>query len=114
MNITGMKNIIVLKNLPSNIVEEAIVVLKSSKRVKKIEYIDKKTEKPYIENEKSDDYILKEAESVVSNFISNMEKSKDENSQTIKNVMKKYKTLKIVTILLSSIMIINILLKLFS
>ena len=34
MNITGMKNIVVLKNLPSNLVEEAIVVLKANKRIK--------------------------------------------------------------------------------
>ena len=36
-----MKNMVVLKNLPSNLVEEAIVILKSSKKVKKLEKIEK-------------------------------------------------------------------------
>ena len=36
-----MKNILVLKDLPSNLVEEAIVILKSSKKVKKLERIEK-------------------------------------------------------------------------
>ena len=38
-----MKNIVVLKNLPSNIVEEAIVFVKTNKYAKKLEYIDKTT-----------------------------------------------------------------------
>ena len=37
METSNMKNIVVLKNLPSNLVEEAIVILKSSKKVKKLE-----------------------------------------------------------------------------
>lgn len=36
MDVSNMKNIIVLKNLPSNLVEEAIVVLKENKKVKDI------------------------------------------------------------------------------
>ena len=36
-----MKNMIILKNLPSNLVEEAIVILKSSKKVKKLEKIER-------------------------------------------------------------------------
>ena len=31
---------VILKNLPSNIVEEAIVVLKENQKIKKKEYID--------------------------------------------------------------------------
>ena len=34
MNISHMKNIVVLKDLPSNIVDEAIVILKSGNKVK--------------------------------------------------------------------------------
>ena len=41
MEASNMKNMVVLKNLPSNLVEEAIVILKSSKKVKKLEKIDK-------------------------------------------------------------------------
>lgn len=35
METSNMKNIVVLKNLPSNIVEEAIVILKGNKKNKK-------------------------------------------------------------------------------
>ena len=41
MDIGQMKNMVVLKNLPSNIVEEAIVVLKPNKKVKNVQYIKK-------------------------------------------------------------------------
>ena len=41
METSNMKNMVVLKNLPSNLVEEAIVILKSSKKVKKLEKIEK-------------------------------------------------------------------------
>ena len=37
METSNMKNMVVLKNLPSNLVEEAIIILKSSKKVKKLE-----------------------------------------------------------------------------
>ena len=35
MEDSKLKNMVVLKNLPSNIVDEAIIVLKSNKKVKK-------------------------------------------------------------------------------
>ena len=34
-----LQNMIVLKNLPSNLVEEAIVVLKQNKKAKKYQYL---------------------------------------------------------------------------
>lgn len=34
METSNMKNMVVLKNLPSNLVEEAIVILKSTKKAK--------------------------------------------------------------------------------
>lgn len=42
METSNMKNMVILKNLPSNLVEEAIVILKSSKKVRKLEKIEKK------------------------------------------------------------------------
>ena len=63
METSNMKNMVVLKNLPSNLVEEAIIILKSNKKVKKLEKIDKKNKlnkEPPAKKEK--DYILKEAE----------------------------------------------------
>ena len=41
MEFGQMKNIVVLKNLPSNIVDEAIVVLKPNKKAKQIQHIEK-------------------------------------------------------------------------
>ena len=40
MNVSNMKNMVVLKNLPSNIIDEAIVVLKSNTKVKNLEKIE--------------------------------------------------------------------------
>ena len=41
METSNMKNMVILKNLPSNLVEEAIVILKSNKKVKKLEKIER-------------------------------------------------------------------------
>ena len=41
MQINSVKNIVVLKSLPSNIVEEAIIILKSNKYAKKFQTIEK-------------------------------------------------------------------------
>ena len=41
MDTSSLKNIVVLKDLPSNIVEEAIVVLKENRKIQKLELIDK-------------------------------------------------------------------------
>ena len=41
MNTENMKNILILKDLPSNLVEEAIVFLKQNQKIRKPEYIEK-------------------------------------------------------------------------
>lgn len=91
-----MKNIIVLKNLPSNLVEEAIVVLRENK-TKLPEHIKKCEQKNNVKvNEK--DYILKEAEMVVSNYLSNIESNKIVNKKKTKEIEKKYHRLQFVSI----------------
>ena len=40
MNMSDMKNIVILKDLPSNLVDEAIVFLKQNQKIKKLEYIE--------------------------------------------------------------------------
>lgn len=82
MEESKLKNMVVLKNLPSNLIEEAIIVLKSNKKVKKLEKIDKDggnesnvTRKDI--NKK--DFVVKEAELVLSSYI-----SKIENNNTVK------------------------------
>ena len=41
MEASNLKNMVVLKNLPSNIVDEAIIVLKTNKKAKKLQKIEK-------------------------------------------------------------------------
>ena len=56
-----MKNMIVLKNLPSNLVEEAIIILKENNKIHKYQNVDFKEEKEENEEEKTG-YIVKDAE----------------------------------------------------
>ena len=96
----SLKNIVVLKNLPSNIVDEAIVILKSKKTVKKLELVENSKIKGCKKDAYSSDYIIKEAENIISNYINKIE----ENSNTIKmskNIEIKYKKIKAYSIFIS-------------
>lgn len=109
-----MKNIVVLKNLPSNIVEEAIVVLKPNLKIKKTEIIDKTTGK--IKDSKvneNKDYIIREAEMLVSNYISGLDKQKGKSGKETKKMQEKYKRLKMLTILLGGIILVSSILRFF-
>lgn len=106
MDISNMKNIIVLKNLPSNLIDEAIVVLKSNRKIKKLEYSENKQDNfKNLKNEKEQtsqkDYIIKEAELVVSDYISKIENQNIRSKNNIKDLEKKYKKLKYFTIVLT-------------
>ena len=87
MNQSDLKNMIVLKNLPSNIVEEAIIVLKANKKVKNFEKIEKNKT---IDNKQN----IKEAEMLVSNYISKLEEKKSMNNNYQKKANRKYKRIK--------------------
>lgn len=91
MEINNNKNMVVLKNLPSNIVEEAYVVLKSRKKAKKLQKIEKNTQESIGEFTSKDNYIVKEAELLVSDYL-----EKINNNKTILNVKtkRKYQRLK--------------------
>ena len=70
METSDMKNIVVLKNIPSNMVEEAIIIFKETQKVKQKELIDKSQKVKTTEiHPKSKEYILKEAESLVTDYI---------------------------------------------
>lgn len=108
MDTSGMKNIVVLRELPSNIVEEAIFILKSNKYAKKFETIEKNNKQNNQKNkEKDQEYIIKEAEMIVSNFVSKMENNKlvDRPSKTLK---AKYKILKNYSIIISIVFFISL------
>ena len=95
MEASKLKNMIILKNVPSNLVEEAIVILKSSAKMKNLQKIEnnKKNNKENIEKRGSD-YVLKEAEMIVSRYISQLKKQKNKKEIDKKQVSKKYRRLK--------------------
>lgn len=109
MEKSQMKNIVVLRNLPSNLIEEAFVIVKSKKTAKSLEYIDKK-DKLSVKEKGTNNYIIREAESVLSSYVSGVEK-KDKKQENLK-ISKKYKRLKIyssvVTVALAVMLILGI------
>lgn len=98
----NVKNVIILKNLPSNLIDEAIMVVKDKKKVKNLDSSNlikdggenfstlnckheknkviqgymKEEDLKNIEKIKKEDrkYVIKEAELVVTNYISKIEK----------------------------------------
>ncbi|MBO5478434.1 MAG: hypothetical protein J6A04_01770 [Clostridia bacterium] len=100
MNIDSMKNIVVLKDLPSNMVEEAIVILKPNIKIENIQKEEKKKENVKVGAKvgSSKEYIIKEAEEIVSQYISNLEKPK-QLEITNKKLIAKYHRIRTLTIL---------------
>ena len=93
-----MKNVVVLRNLPSNLVEEAFVVVKSRKVARSLECIDRKNRK--IDGDSKDDgYIVREAESVLSSYVSLVEKKTEKKVDL--GVKKRYNLLKIYGVLVT-------------
>ena len=106
MDIEKMRNIIVLKNLPSNLVEEAFVIVKNTKMAKQLQKGEGKKEKKEDKNVKNS--IVKEAEMVISNYLQEVEKEK--NKTSYHRLVKKYKTIKVTNMILVCAMLLAILL----
>lgn len=102
-----LKNMLVLKDLPSNLIKEAYVVLdpKLKAKLKKIEAKNKNSSN---ENNKimEKDYILEEAKYVLLNYVSKYE-TKTENTSN-KLLEKKYKKLKKTTIFMLVIFLVYV------
>ncbi len=112
METSKMKNIVVLKNLPSNIVDEAIVILKQNRKIKNLEYIDKnKNISKEGEATNSKEYILKEAEMLVSSYIEKNQK-KPENKALKKHEQIKYRRLKKYSIVTTIALFISLIMNL--
>ena len=99
MNTGNLKNIVVLKDLPSNLIEEAIVVLKENKKIPKLEpaSTEKKennSESPKVINSK--EYIIKEAQMLISEYILKIENKNKRENLSIQKLNKKCKRLKTV------------------
>lgn len=98
METSDMKNMVVLKNLPSNIVEEAIIIFKETQKVKQKEFIDKGNKSNCSEIQpKPREYILKEAEMLVDDYIKKIETQKNKIKRL--DLIKKYEILKKYTII---------------
>lgn len=133
MSRENTKNVIILKNLPSNLISEAILVVKDKKQVTNymrdaelneqrdvsncktssngIIYGDMKTEAlKKIEDIKKEDrkYVIKEAEIVVSNYIKRIEDNLSDRK--IDRLKKSYKKTKKLNVFLAMTTIISILL----
>lgn len=91
-----LKNTIVLKGVASNIIEEAIVILKPNVKLKQKEFVDKNSriEKRNVPN----DYVIKEAEKVILNYIQTIEKENRINRKLKR--MQKYRFLQLTNIVL--------------
>ncbi len=105
MEISNMKNIVVLKHLPSNLIDEAIVILKANKNAKRLEYVENSAKSKYIENGNEKDYVVKEAEYIISNYISELEKNK-KGKNFKSGIDKKYRRLKTYSIVVSIVLFI--------
>ena len=129
-----MKNVIILKNLPSNLIDEAIVIVKDKKKIKDINYSEfikdggekfsssvnrqtsnrviqgymKEEDLKKLEDTKKEDrkYVKKEAEIVVTNYLSKIDNKMPE--KRIKRLEKSYKRAKKMSIILGIISVISI------
>ena len=129
-----MKNVIILKNLPSNLIDEAIVIVKDKKKIKDINYSEfikdggekfssssnrqtsnrviqgymKEEDLKKLEDTKKEDrkYVIKEAEIVVTNYLSKIDNKMPE--KRIKRLEKSYKRAKKMSIILGIISVIII------
>ena len=107
MEARKLKNMVVLKNLPSNIVDEAIIILKSNKKVKKLQKIEKEKQTQEKEEKKDKDYILKEAEMLLNNYISKVEKNDNQKNRETKAKKTRYEKLKRYSIITTILCIVQ-------
>lgn len=107
MEENNMKNIIVLKDLPSNLIEEAIVILKQNVSIKNIKKKKENIKVIAKGKQNSKDYIIKEAESVVANYIASLEKPK-QLELTNSKIKRKYKNLQKLTTFFAIVAVLGI------
>ena len=107
METSKMKNMVVLKNLPSNMVEEAIIIFKENSKIKTKDVINKSNKLNQVQG-KSKDIIFKEAEMLINDYVKRVEVEKNKNifdKKISNNFLKKYSI--IITILFIISLTIN-------
>lgn len=103
VNASNMKDMILIKDLPSNIVKEAYIVLKPNIKLKnKIETLNKETKENYPV------YIVKEAENVISNYLAGLEESKKLRNLEVEKIKKKYEKLRKLCVGLGIFLFLNL------
>ncbi len=99
----NLRNIVILKDLPSNLIEEAFVVLKKNQRARNLERINNKNKDFTCEKNGEDDknFIVREAELLLADYLE--EPIKEGEAFNIQNndINKKYRRLKKVASLLA-------------
>ena len=105
MGVDNFKNTIVLKNIESNIVDEAILVLKENKKAWKLQKIESKKSKDTLITPMKKEHIVKEAELVIFNYLNNI--SDKEKSENIK-----YKRLKKYAYIITAMLLIQVIINL--
>ena len=107
METSKMKNMVVLKNLPSNMIEEAIVIFKENSKIKAKDVINKSNQLSQVQG-KSKDIIFKEAEMLVNDYVKRVESSKNRkifDKEINDKFLKKYSV--VITILFIISLTIN-------
>ena len=99
-----IKNTIVLRGMASNVVDEAIVILKPHVKLKKTQVVNNIREKST-----SKELILKEAEHIISEYVNRISLKEIEREKI--NLEKKVKKLKIISFMFFLILIITVIIK---
>lgn len=103
----SLKNMLVLKDLPSNLIEEAYIVLNPNLKLKIKEIETKKEEEKTVnDNVLAKDYILEEAKYVLLNYVSKHETKVEKINNKL--LEKKYKKLKKMTIFMLAIFLVYV------
>ncbi len=107
METSNLKNTVILKSIPSNIIEQAISVLKKNIKIKEFELQNKrKTESTTEKKEQNQDYIIKEAEMIINNYCNKIENNQ-KKEKILKSIQKKNKRMKKYLLILMIISIIE-------
>lgn len=108
MDTKAMKNMIILRNLPSNMVEEAYIVFKDNAKIHKVEKIEKRKTEERKQEPKAKEYMVKEAEMIIQDYITRIEKREYEVGDGNKKLKEKYKKLKAMTVFLAIFSILSL------
>ena len=85
--------------------------MKNNKKIKSLDRVEKQTRNS-TEKQSSGEYIVKEAEIVIGNYLSKIEKEKQMKSYSVKQIENRYKRMKILSIVLGMIIIVNVIIDL--